>query len=205
MNFVIVGVPLSGKGTISKKLSEEFNIPHISTGSLLRAIKNSNSSELAEYVSNLIDNGKFVPDEFMKVVLENRLEKPDCKNGVILDGFPRTLKQEDMLDEILKVDKVIYVTASNAALLKRLSSRLICPKCNAEYNTQKYQKNYCEKCKAMLVRRADDTQETLIKRISTYNQETFPILDRYSKEGKLVTISNEGDVDLVFKELMEKL
>lgn len=205
MNFVIVGAPLSGKGTLSKQISSKFNIPHISTGNLLRDISHSNSEELSTYVSEKLASGALFPDEFIFTVLENRINKPDCKNGVILDGFPRTLTQAEWLDKLMKVDKAIYVTVSNATVLKRLNTRLVCPNCNTVFNYESYQKNYCEKCKTTLVRRADDTKDTLLKRIKEFNLSTFPILEKYLKEGKLVSISNEGPIEIVFNELMEKI
>lgn len=205
MNFVVVGAPLSGKGTISKKLSAYLNIPHISTGNLLRDLVNSNSKEISSYVSEKIKTGELFPDEFIYAVLENRLIKSDCKNGVILDGFPRTLTQAKWLDSKLKVDFAIYTTVSNATVLNRLSKRLVCPTCNSVYNVDSYSKNYCEKCKTTLVRRTDDNEEVLLKRIKNYNSITFPILDEYLKQNKLVTVANEGSIDLVFEELLRKL
>jgi len=205
MNFVVVGAPLSGKGTISKKLSAYLNIPHISTGNLLRDLVNSNSKEISTYVDEKLKKGELFPDEFIYAVLENRLDKSDCKNGVILDGFPRTLTQAKWLDSKLKIDHAIYTTVSNATVLQRLSKRLICPTCSAVYSVDTYDKNYCEKCKTNLVRRADDNEEALLKRIKDYNQVTFPILDEYLKQNKLVTVANEGSIDLVFEELLRKL
>lgn len=205
MNFVVVGAPLSGKGTISKKLSAYLNIPHISTGNLLRDLANSNSKEISSYVSEKLKTGDLFPDEFIYAVLENRLEKSDCKNGVILDGFPRTLTQAEWLDSKFKIDFAIYTTVSNATILQRLSKRLVCPSCNTVYNIDGYDKNYCDKCKTTLVRRADDNEEVLLKRINNYNKITFPILDAYLKQNKLVTVANEGSIDVVFNELLRKL
>lgn len=205
MNFVVVGAPLSGKGTISKKLSAYLNIPHISTGNLLRDLVNSNSKEISSYVDEKLKAGELFPDEFIYAVLENRLDKSDCKNGVILDGFPRTLTQAKWLDSKLKVDFAIYTTVSNATVLQRLSKRLVCPTCGSVYNADSYDRNYCDKCKTNLVRRADDNEEALLKRIKDYNAITFPILDEYLKQNKLVTVANEGSIDLVFEELLRKL
>lgn len=205
MNFVVVGAPLSGKGTISKKLSAYLNIPHISTGNLLRDLINSNSKEISSYVDEKLKKGELFPDEFIYAVLENRLEKSDCKNGVILDGFPRTLTQAKWLDSKFNINYAIYTTVSEVTLLQRLSKRLVCPTCGSVYNVDSYNKNYCDKCKSNLVRRADDNEEVLLKRIKEYNALTFPILDDYLKQNKLVTVANEGSIDLVFEELLRKL
>ena len=204
MNFVLVGAPLSGKGTLSKLLSEHFKIPHISMGDLLRNVANG-ENDISKYVAKTIKNGKLIDDELVKFILEDRLSKSDCKNGFVLDGYPRNLTQSTMLDDIVKIDKVIYSTVSEVTIIKRMATRFICPKCHTIYNQQTYDKNYCEKCKSALVKRADDNEKTLLNRIKQFNDETLPVLNKYMKENKLVIIANEGNIDDVFKELLGKL
>ncbi|MGN1208310.1 MAG: adenylate kinase family protein [Christensenellales bacterium] len=204
MNFVLIGAPLSGKGTIGSMLSEYFQIPHISMGDLLRnSAKGEN--KYSKYIAKHIEEGKLINDDLVKVVLEDRLEKPDCKNGYVLDGYPRTIEQANKLDTITNVDKAIYTTVSQVTVMQRLASRYVCPVCYKSYNTQTYDRNYCEDCKQRLIKREDDNEETLLKRIKTYNETSFPILDKYLKDNKLVTIANEGDINDVFKELLGKI
>ncbi len=204
MNFVLIGAPLSGKGTIGSMLSEYFQIPHISMGDLLRnSAKGEN--KYSKYIAKHIEEGKLINDDLVKVVLEDRLSKPDCKKGYVLDGYPRTIEQANKLDTITNVDKVVYTTVSQVTVMQRLSSRFVCPVCYKSYNIETYDKNYCEDCKQRLIKREDDNEETLLKRIKTYNETSYPILDKYLKENKLVTISNEGNIYDVFNELLGKL
>lgn len=204
MNFVLIGAPLSGKGTIGSLLSTHFQIPHISMGDLLRnSAKGEN--KYSQYISKHIEEGKLINDDLVKVVLADRLSKPDCKNGYVLDGYPRTIEQANKLDEITKVEKVVYVTVSTVTVMQRLNSRFVCPVCYKSYNTETYDKNYCENCKERLIKREDDNEETLLKRIKLFNETSFPILNKYSKENKLVQIANEGNIDDVFGELLGKI
>lgn len=204
MNFVLIGAPLSGKGTIGSLLSTHFQIPHISMGDLLRN-SSKGDNKYSKYIAKHIEEGKLINDDLVKVVLEDRLSKLDCKNGYVLDGYPRTIEQADKLDTITNIDKVIYVTVSAVTVMQRLASRFVCPVCYKSYNMNNYDKNYCEDCKQRLIKREDDNEETLLKRIKLYNETSFPILDKYLKQNKLVTISNEGNIDDVFKELLGKI
>lgn len=204
MNFVLVGAPLSGKGTLSKLLCNRLQIPHISMGDLLRNVA-SGDNKFSVYIKNHLKEGELINDDLVKVILEDRLRKPDCKNGFILDGYPRNINQAKTLDEIINVDKVIYTTVSEVTVIKRMASRFICPNCQRGYSTDTYNKNYCEDCKTRLVKREDDNEQTLLKRIKDFHDNTFPILDKYLKEEKLVTIENEGEINDVFNELLEKL
>lgn len=204
MNFVVIGVPLSGKGTLGKMLSKYLQIPHISMGDLLRNIAKGDNKYSA-YISNKIKNGELINDDLVKVILEDRLNKSDCKQGFVLDGYPRNLGQAKSLDEIIKIDKVIYTTVSEVTIMKRMATRYICPKCGLSYSTEKYDKNYCEKCKERLVKREDDNETTLLSRIKDFNDNTLPALEKYMMEEKLITIANEGDINEVFTELKGKL
>lgn len=204
MNFVLIGAPLSGKGTIGSLLSTHFQIPHISMGDLLRN-SSKGDNKYSKYIAKHIEEGKLINDDLVKVVLEDRLSKDDCKNGYVLDGYPRNVEQANKLDSITHVDHVIYVTVSEVTVMQRLASRFVCPVCYKSYNTETYDKNYCEKCKQHLIKREDDNEETLLKRIKLYNETSFPILDKYLKQNKLITISNEGNIEEVFKELLGKI
>lgn len=204
MNFVLIGAPLSGKGTLSKLLSEHFQIPHISMGDLLRNVANG-KTKYSEYIANYMKEGKLINDELVKVILEDRLTKSDCRNGFVLDGYPRNMTQSKLLDEIITIDKVIYSTVSEITVIQRMATRFICPNCGTSYNTQSYNKNYCEKCKTSLVKRADDNEATLLSRLKEFNESTIPVLNKYMQENKLVTVANEGDINDVFNELLGKL
>lgn len=204
MNFVVIGAPLSGKGTLSKLLSNHLQIPHISMGDLLRNIAKG-ENKFSVYISNQMKEGKLINDDLVKIILEDRLNKEDCKNGFVLDGYPRNIEQAKNLDDIIKVDHVIYATVSEVTIMKRLTSRYVCPTCGANYNTETYDKNYCEKCKVRLVKRDDDNETTLLSRVKDFNENTIPALEKYMIENRLVTISNEGDINEVFEELKGKL
>ena len=204
MKFVLIGAPLSGKGTISKMLSKHFQIPHISMGDLLRNCAKGDN-KYSKYIATNMENGKLVNDDLVKIILQDRLSKEDCKNGYILDGYPRNISQANNLDDITKIDKAIYCTVSEVTLIQRLSTRFICPKCYKSYNIESYCKKYCEDCNEPLTKRADDTEDILLRRVKLYNETAFPILDKYLKENKLVTIANEGDINLVFEELLGKI
>lgn len=204
MNFVLIGAPLSGKGTIGKLLSEKYQIPHIGMGDLLRKAS-AGDNKYSKYIAEQIENGQLINDDLVKVILEDRLSKNDCKNGYILDGYPRNLDQANKLDEITKVDKVIFTSVSKMTIMKRMRSRFVCPKCYTSYNVETYDKNYCEKCGLHLIKREDDTEETLLDRIKTYNTNSYSILEKYSKENKLITIANDGRIEDVFRELVGKI
>ena len=204
MNFVLIGAPLSGKGTLSKLISKHFQIPHISMGDLLRNVANG-KTKYSEYIANYMKEGKLINDELVKVILEDRLTKSDCRNGFVLDGYPRNMTQSKLLDEIITIDKVIYSTVSEITVIQRMATRFICPNCGTSYNTQSYNKNYCEKCKTSLVKRADDNEATLLSRLKEFNESTIPVLNKYMQENKLVTVANEGDINDVFNELLGKL
>lgn len=204
MNFVLIGAPLSGKGTIGKLLSEKYKIPHIGMGDLLRKAS-CGDNKFSKYIAKQISEGKLINDDLVKVILEDRLSKPDCKNGFILDGYPRNFDQALKLDTITNIDKVIYITVSEITVMNRLKTRFVCSNCYASYNIDEYSKNYCEKCNQKLIKREDDTEETLLKRVREYNENVYPILDKYYKDNKLLPIANEGDINIVFEELIGKI
>ena len=204
MNFVLIGAPLSGKGTIGDLLSERYQIPHISMGDLLRnSAKGDN--KYSRYIAEHIESGKLINDDLVKVVLEDRLNKPDCKNGYVLDGYPRNLEQAIKLDGITTVDKAIYTNVSSVTIKNRLNTRFVCPVCYTSYNKEIYSKDYCEKCNKKLIKREDDTIETLLDRIKTFKANVYPILKKYMEENKLVKIYNEGEISKVFSELVGKI
>ena len=209
--FIFVGPPGSGKGTQTKMLSQELKLPHIDTGSLLRETVASKSEE-GKLAASFMDKGKLVPIDLVSKIIKNRLLKPDCKDGFILDGYPRSIEQAYALDKILNeidekekiVPKVFYFEVSQDKLVERLVNRRSCPKCGTIYNlkTMKLKdETKCEKCNGVLTRRSDDTEEVANKRFKTYFEETAPIIDMYQKRGWLINIDASLDIDTIYKNL----
>jgi len=201
-NIIFIGPQGSGKGTQAKIISEELNIPHISTGDLFRMLEGA----LREEVDSYVNKGQLVPDELTVKILKERITKPDCTNGFILDGFPRNLNQAKLLDKITKIDKVIEITLTDELAVKRISSRWSCKKCGAVYNSITNPpkiKGVCDKCQGELYRRADDNPDAIKKRLETYHQETEPILKKYKKV--LVSVDGNQEIDKISEQILEKL
>lgn len=191
MNIILLGAPGSGKGTQAEFISEKYDIISISTGNIIREALKS-GSELGIRAKSFMDEGKLVPDEIVIEIIKERLLKKDCENGYILDGFPRTIPQADALDRMgVKIDKVLDIEVLDENILQRLSGRRVCEKCGASYHLQskKPKKDgICDKCSGTLVQRADDQIETVKSRLKVYHDQTEPLKDYYSKQGKLVIV-----------------
>ena len=207
-----MGLPGAGKGTQAEKINEEFNIPHISTGDMFRlAIKEG--TELGKKAKGYLDEGALVPDEVTNGIVEERLGKPDCEKGFLLDGFPRTIPQAEALQAITekldkKLDYVVHVNVPEEKLLERLTGRRICPTCGATYHViynPPKQEGICDKDGATLTQREDDTKETVAKRLSVNLEQTKPLLDFYEKLGVLVTVDGDQDIDKVFEEIRAEI
>jgi adenylate kinase len=200
--IIFIGPQGSGKGTQAKIISEELNIPHISTGDLFRMLE----GRLREEVDSYINKGQLVPDELTVRILKERISKPDCKNGFILDGFPRNIAQAEMLDKITIIDKVVLINITDELAVERISSRWSCKKCGAVYNTitnPPKKQNICDKCQGELYRRADDNPEAIKKRLETYHKETEPILKKYRKIQ--ITVDGAQEIDKISEEILENL
>jgi len=200
--IIFIGPQGSGKGTQAKIISEELNIPHISTGDLFRMLE----GKLREEVDSYVNKGKLVPDELTVKILKERITKPDCKDGFILDGFPRNIAQANMLDTITKIDKVIEITLTDELAIERISSRWSCKKCGTIFNTITNPpkiKGVCDKCQGELYRRADDNPEAIKKRLETYHKETEPILKKY--KSVVVSIDGDQEIDKISEEILENL
>jgi len=200
MNLIFLGPPGVGKGTVAKYFVKEHNIPQISTGDLLRAsIKEG--SELGKQAKSYMDAGKLVPDEIVINLIRERISKEDCKNGFILDGFPRTIPQAEALDSsAIVIDKVLNFVATEKTIIFRISGRRTCKKCNAIYHTTNIPpkiKGKCDKCKGELFQRSDDKPEAVKKRLEIYSQQTQPLIDYYKKRGILVDIDTEQPLDKI--------
>ena len=189
MKIILLGAPGSGKGTLAKQITKDFSIPQISTGDLFREIVKT-ESPLANKVKEIMKSGALVPDEVTIQIMKDRISKPDCEKGFILDGFPRTVKQAIELQNISDIDIVILVNLSNDVIVERLSSRRTCPNCGEIYNTTTYKKESCEKCATKLIQRDDDKPETIKNRLEVYEKNTAPLINFYSE--KLFTVSSAG-------------
>lgn len=199
MKLILLAAPGAGKGTQAEKLSEYFNIPTISTGAILR--KNiKEETELGKIASEYINDGKLIPDDVMIKVMEDRLADDDCKNGFILDGFPRTLAQAEALDASpIEIDKVLSIEVPDEKIISRLSGRLECQSCATTYHKEfrpPVKENVCDKCGGKLDVRADDKPETVKSRLETYHNQTEPLLHYYSEKGMLrVAVGQEEIAD----------
>lgn len=198
MNLVLMGPPGAGKGTQGEILSKRLGINTISTGVMLRtAIKEQ--TEIGKQVEKLINDGKLVPDDIMVKLVKERLAKPDCANGFILDGFPRTTAQAKALTESgVKIDKVLSLEVDDDKIIERLSSRRECSKCGAPYNVisnKPETEGKCDKCGGDLIQRADDNPATIKNRLDVYHEQTEPIKAYYEEQGLLVTAQGEEKLE----------
>ena len=197
MRLILLGPPAAGKGTQSAHLSEYYGIPGISTGSIIR-YNISNGTELGTKAKTYIDAGQLVPDELVIDLVIKRLAEDDCKNGYILDGFPRTVAQAQEMEKLgIKIDKVLEFTLPDQEIVNRISGRRNCEKCGAIYNVVDQPSkagDKCEKCGGNLVQRADDTEETVRKRLDVYHRETQPVSDYYAAKGDIAVIDSSKSI-----------
>ena len=205
MKVILLGAPGAGKGTQAVRLAEKYNIPHISTGDIFR----SNIKErtpIGIVAKSYIDKGQLVPDEVTVQIVKERLEKDDCKNGYLLDGFPRTVSQAQALDEISDVDIVVNIDVPLHKLMRRITGRRVCGKCGESYHIDYLDgSTSCKKCDGELIQRADDNEETVGKRLEVYEKQTAPLIDHYKSKGKLIDVDGDGDIDSVFAAIVERL
>jgi adenylate kinase len=205
MNLILLGGPGAGKGTQAKKLIEEFKIPQISTGDMLRAAL-ANKTELGLKAKEYMDKGALVPDEVVIGLIEERLAQSDASNGYILDGFPRTVPQAEALDRVLgklgqKIDHVLSIEVDNEELVKRLSGRRTCRDCGAMYHvmfTPSEKEGVCDKCTGDLYQRDDDNEATVRNRLKVYADQTFPLIEYYRNQGLLREIEGTGSIDEIY-------
>ena len=212
MKIIMLGAPGAGKGTQAKKIAEKYQIPHISTGDIFRAnIKNG--TELGKKAKTYMDQGLLVPDELVCDLVVDRVKKEDCKNGYILDGFPRKIPQAARLDEALgqmgeSLDYAINVDVPDEHIVNRMSGRRACVGCGATYHmvyapTKK--EGVCDVCGAELILRDDDKPETVQKRLSVYHEQTQPLIDYYKGKGILKDVDGTKDMDVVFQAITDIL
>jgi adenylate kinase len=202
MRLVLLGAPGAGKGTQATRIAKELNIPHISTGDIFR-YNIKNETPLGKIAKEYIDSGGLVPDEVTVEIVKDRLLEDDCKNGFILDGFPRTIPQAESLDKVLKdmsikLDYAINVDVADDVIVQRLSGRRVCSSCGKIYHMVSEppkQEGVCDVCNSSLVQRDDDKEETVKNRLLTYHQQTEPLIDYYDGQGILATVTGGGSIE----------
>ncbi|WP_129705679.1 adenylate kinase [Priestia megaterium] len=212
MNLVLMGLPGAGKGTQAEKIVEHYDIPHISTGDMFRAaIKEG--TQLGLKAKSFMDQGNLVPDEVTIGIVRERLNKHDCENGFLLDGFPRTVAQAEALETITKelnkqIDYVINIDVDQSILMERLTGRRICKDCGATYHlvfNPPAKEGVCDKCGGELYQRADDNAETVSTRLSVNVKQSQPLLDFYQEKGYLRNINGNQDINIVFEDVRQLL
>ncbi|MBO6089085.1 MAG: adenylate kinase [Lachnospiraceae bacterium] len=212
MKIVLLGAPGAGKGTQAKMIAEKYTIPHISTGDIFRAnIKEG--TPLGLEAKSYMDQGKLVPDELTVKILLDRVSKDDCKNGYVLDGFPRTIPQANVLKEALakqndKIDYAINVDVPDENIVRRMSGRRACVTCGATYHIEHVPpktEGVCDKCGSALILRDDDKPDTVLNRLKVYHDQTQPLIDFYNNEGILKEVDGTIDVKDVFENIVKIL
>ncbi len=205
MKIILLGPPGAGKGTHAQKLVNDFNVPQISTGDILRkAIREE--TEVGKQAKTYIDQGQLVPDFVVIEIVRQRLNEGDCQNGYILDGFPRTIVQAEKLKEFAEIDAVINLVLSDEAIINRLSGRRVCSTCGGTYHVSLLNgKEHCEKCGEKLIQREDDKEETIKKRLNVYNVQTAPLIEHYKKINILHDVDCSGTIEQNHKAVLEAL
>ena len=212
LRTILLGPPGAGKGTQAAKIVEKYGIPHISTGDIFREnIKKG--TELGKKAQEYMNRGELVPDDLVIEIATTRLLEDDCKNGFLLDGFPRTVYQAEKLDEFLqshdsKIDTVIDIAVGKDELIERLTGRRVCKSCGASFhvvNIPPKQEGICDYCGGELIQRADDNLETVTNRIDVYEDQTMPLIDYYEKAGTLTHIDGSTGLDNVFADIVSAL
>ena len=212
LRTILLGPPGAGKGTQAAKIIEKYNIPHISTGDIFREnIKKG--TELGKKAQEYMNRGELVPDDLVIEIATTRLLEDDCKDGFLLDGFPRTVYQAEKLDEFLaahgsKIDKVIDIEVGKEELMERLTGRRVCKSCGASYhivNIPPKKEGVCDVCGGELIQRADDNAETVANRIEVYEAQTMPLVEYYEKAGNIAHIDGATGLDNVFADKVKAL
>ena len=208
MNIIMLGAPGAGKGTQAAVLSEHFGIPTISTGNMIReALKNG--TEMGMKAKSFMDAGKLVPDEVVIGIVKERLAEDDCKNGFILDGFPRTIPQAEALDNMgVNIEYVINIDVPDQNIIDRMSGRRVCEGCGRPFhlvNLKPKKDGVCDDCGGTLVQRKDDHPDTVLARLTGYHQETEPLVAFYEKQGKLFNIDGVDGVEATTQKVLKTI
>ena len=207
MNLIFLGAPGVGKGTQARMLSQKLGVPHISTGEIFRE-NMKNKTELGKKILSYMDAGELVPDNIVIDVITDRLNRDDCSNGYILDGVPRTIPQAEYLDTLVKIDKVINFSLEEEEIIVRLSGRRTCKDCGFAHHIKfiiPKVEGVCDKCGGELIQRSDETPEAVEKRLKEYNSLTFPLIEYFKKQGKLIDIDAAPAIEVIHKDVCERL
>jgi adenylate kinase len=212
MNLMVFGAPGAGKGTQAKFLVEKYNIPQISTGDILRAAIVEKTAMGLE-AKKFMDAGELVPDSTIIGIIKDRLDKDDCQNGFILDGFPRTLAQAEALEDLMsksgrKLDKVLSFDVPDELIIQRIAGRRVCPKCGASYHVEfnpSKKEGICDACGDNLIIRKDDNADTVKNRLQNYHNQTAPLIDFYKNMGVFAQIDGSQELSKVTKDMFEML
>ena len=208
MKIILLGAPGAGKGTQAEVICNRYNIPAISTGNIIReALKTG--TEMGLKAKSYMESGALVPDEVVIGIIKERIVKDDCKDGFILDGFPRTIPQAEALDKMgIVIDKVIAIEVPDEKIINRMSGRRVCEKCGASYHLE-YKKpkveGICDACSGTLIQRKDDHPDTVKSRLDVYHSETEPLKDYYEKQGKLTVVEGQEEIEDTTRLLIEAL
>ncbi len=208
MMLILLGAPGAGKGTQAELICQRLHIPAISTGNILREALKS-GTELGQKAKTFMDAGNLVPDDVVIDMLKERIAQPDCKDGFILDGFPRTIPQAEALDAMgVVIDRVIDIEVPDEKIVTRMSGRRVCEKCGASYhlvyNPPKVE-GVCDKCAGALVQRKDDNAETVRDRLTVYHNQTEPLKSYYAAQGKLFEVNGDRDVEVISADILKEL
>ncbi len=201
-NFIFLGPPGAGKGSLAVKVAEDYKIPHISTGDIFRANIKA-QTPLGVKVKAIIDSGSLVSDELTFELVKDRLAQDDCKNGYILDGFPRTIPQAEMLEKLVDDVKVVNFEIKDEIVIRRLSTRRVCKACGANFNVLTLPpkvEGVCDKCGGELYQRDDDKQESILHRMDVYREQTEPLINFYKEKGKITNLDASIETDILLGE-----
>lgn len=204
MKLIFLGPPGAGKGTQAERIAERFQIAHLSTGDMLRA-EIRNATPLGAAAKAYIDRGELVPDSVIIDMVRERIARDDCKNGFLLDGFPRTVVQAEALNAITDIDYAVNIDVPSERLVARISGRRMCADCGAAYHVSMYAEPTCRKCSGKLYQRDDDREETVMNRLKVYTEKTAPLIAFYEAAGKLVTVDGDANVDTVTESILKGL
>ena len=208
MNLILLGAPGAGKGTQAEILCQRLHIPTISTGNMIREALKS-GTEMGLKAKAFIEAGQLVPDEVVIGIVRDRLQEDDCRNGFILDGFPRTIPQAEALDRMgITIDRVVDINVPDEVITQRVSGRRVCPGCGNSYHieTKKPQTDgVCDRCGTTLVQRKDDEPQTVQERLHVYHEQTEPLRDYYAAAGKLLEVDGQQDIQIVAEQTLALL
>jgi adenylate kinase len=203
LKLIIFGPPSAGKGTQAQRLSKEYGLPQVSTGDLLREAV-ARQTPLGAKIKSYLDSGRLGPDDLIVQLIKERVSKPDCAKGYLLDGFPRTMGQATELDKMTDIDLVLNIVVDHESLVERAVSRRICMKCNAVYNVVSNppkKEGVCDKCGGGLVQRDDDKEQTVRNRLKVYQEQTAPLIQHFRKKGNIVDVDGSKGIEGVYSQM----